>query len=243
MPCFRQESESIMKWLWRNYKVMSVLGQLIEEQAKSTCFVINATPGESIPLCFNCQVLADYAPKISARSIIAITADLGFESLMAISKITKVHRCDMYAPAVWGEMGMNRLVDVHSIRYIYKNTLEMSRDIRNLGHLINKHCNDTVYRKIKERKVTHFFKIKILIRSGDLKYYYSHRSQAYRASALDISEEKFQSTHMHLTFLLRNTKVRMLSTYESGESALIRILYKSSNYQNLIMQILRDVIY
>ena len=145
-----------MKWLWRNHKAMADIGQIIEEQAKSTCFVINAAPEESIPLCFNCQVLADFAPKISARSIIAITADLGFESLMVLSKITKVHRCDMFAPAVWGEMGINRLVDIYSTRYIYNNKSEMYREIRTLCDLANLHGNDHTYRKIKERKVIHF---------------------------------------------------------------------------------------
>lgn len=71
------------------------------------------------PVCFDATILADSCPNINPCDIVAVTADVGLETLSIVSKETKAPIESLGAPPIWGFVGINHIVDIDHIVQIY----------------------------------------------------------------------------------------------------------------------------
>ncbi|RZF46724.1 hypothetical protein LSTR_LSTR002587 [Laodelphax striatellus] len=104
----RKENENFDSWLMRNYQLMAEVAGDIDKYCISsprvmvTCIKL---------LCFNVHALIAHSKTLEAGKVIACTNYLGLEVMHYLSTATKIPIKEIFAPPVWGYIGLNQLVD------------------------------------------------------------------------------------------------------------------------------------
>lgn len=86
------------------------------------------------PVCFDATILAEYCTNIDKSEIVAVTADVGLETLNVLSKETKTPIANLSGPPVWGFVGINHIIDIdhiieiHDVYRPYNRALKLSED-------------------------------------------------------------------------------------------------------------------
>lgn len=143
------------------------LAAVINEEPHPYMKVIVADHG---PSCFNTAVLVQYISTMKKYNIVALTADLGLETLHEFSKCNSCLFRYLNGPPVWGFTGINKLIDfehmikMYSVYRPYKRatkynpetTLTLGRTCATLGycHDISEQIQKTLLSISEKKKVS-----------------------------------------------------------------------------------------
>lgn len=167
---FYRSTYSIGEWLFKNRKNMEYLATTINATALSKLRIVLPNLG---PACYNASILAQSITKISKTNIVVTTSDLGLDVTPIIAEIAEVPMRNMFCPPVWGFVGINHLVDIHTTIHKYNafdpyeryskvrnSTLsigELTPEMRTMEYLM--FDDETLWKIVTERKVLHQFKL------------------------------------------------------------------------------------
>ncbi|KAJ0178953.1 hypothetical protein K1T71_005728 [Dendrolimus kikuchii] len=106
---------SIGEWLDKNKQIISDLALHINVSASRKICVLFPNLG---PACYNATVLLNET-NICKANIVVATSDLGLGIVHTAAEIAKISRKSMFCPPVWGFVGINHLVDIHTTVHKY----------------------------------------------------------------------------------------------------------------------------
>ncbi|XP_039290641.1 malate dehydrogenase-like isoform X3 [Nilaparvata lugens] len=104
----RRKDERLYSWLLRNYELMAEVAENVDKFC-ITCPRVVVTCIK--PLCFNAHALIKNSRILETTQVVACTNYLGLEILPYLTTATRIPIENIFAPPVWGYIGVNQLVD------------------------------------------------------------------------------------------------------------------------------------
>ncbi|KAF5305482.1 hypothetical protein FQA39_LY01573 [Lamprigera yunnana] len=111
------DDEKKVDWLERNVTIMNLIADGINAFANRDLKIIVGTYG---PVCYDVSVLITACPLLQTNNIVGVTSDIGLGVLQEVGKLTGVNMSNVGAPPVWGYVGINQYVDIHSAVMYYE---------------------------------------------------------------------------------------------------------------------------